>query len=66
MQDVKKSQEAEDDSVSIAKAFPMLMGQCSGAVHENKPAKEIVEEMMAMAIETLTTNTSKISPVSKL
>merc|ERR1711916_291826 len=40
---------------------PLLMGKCAGAVHEIKPAKEIMDEMVAGAIEQLQSATSYIS-----
>lgn len=46
---------------SIAGTMAMLMGQCSGAITENKPAKEIVEEMVALAVDILDRNAKMIS-----
>jgi NAD(P)H-dependent flavin oxidoreductase YrpB (nitropropane dioxygenase family) len=54
--DMKRSESGEGPEFSFAKAFPLLMGQCVGHIHEVKSAKEIVEEMMADAIETIRKN----------
>jgi len=53
-------QDAKKENFSMLKAFPMLMGQCSGAVTENKPAARIMEEMMADAITALQVNAARI------
>eukprot|EP01083_Nonionella_stella_P012222 34679_1 len=44
--------------------MPHLAGQVVGCIHDIKPAKDIVEEMMALAIKTIQQNSRKI--VSKL
>jgi len=32
---------------------PLLMGQCAGVIDDILPAKQIIEEMMKLAIETV-------------
>jgi NAD(P)H-dependent flavin oxidoreductase YrpB (nitropropane dioxygenase family) len=41
------------DSAFVAAQRPLLMGQVSGAIKEIKPAKEIVDEMVATAVASL-------------
>mmetsp|Transcript_47721 Transcript_47721/g.79178 ORF Transcript_47721/g.79178 Transcript_47721/m.79178 type:complete len:365 (-) Transcript_47721:118-1212(-) len=48
----------------LEEVTPYLSGQVAGVINDIKPAKEIVEEMMSVAIETLQKNSRKI--VSKL
>ncbi|KAJ3192906.1 hypothetical protein HK101_005774 [Irineochytrium annulatum] len=62
------AEEEEDPMEEMAmSARPLLMGQVAGAVHEVKPAKVIVEEMVSQAIAVLRSNTARISVVgSKL
>jgi len=43
-----------------------LMGQCSGAVNEVKPARQIIEEMMTQCVDILRKNNNRIQPLSKL
>jgi len=45
--------------------MPLLMGQVAGAIKDVKPAKAIIDEMMAEAIEVMTKNHKRIIP-SKL
>lgn len=40
---------------------PLLMGKAAGAVTEIKPAKEIMDEMMAGAIASIRSNNSLIA-----
>lgn len=47
--------------VDMTEARPLLMGQCAGAVHDIKPAKEIIEEMVNDAITTLRAATGSIT-----
>ena len=42
------------------------MGQCAAAVHEIKPAREIVDSMIAEAIEALRVANSYIQPRARL
>jgi NAD(P)H-dependent flavin oxidoreductase YrpB (nitropropane dioxygenase family) len=49
------------ENLSIAKVFPLLMGQCAGHIHQVKPAAEIVQEMMRDAIATIRANQRLIS-----
>jgi NAD(P)H-dependent flavin oxidoreductase YrpB (nitropropane dioxygenase family) len=58
--DMKKAEE-EGKTFSLATAFPLLMGQCVGSIHEIKPAASIIEEMMGDAIASLRRNERKIS-----
>jgi len=44
---------------------PSLMGQAAGAISDIKPAKQIVEEMVAEAIVALRTGVSQITPLHK-
>lgn len=51
-------QQAEEkgEPISIAKVFPLLMGQCAGHIKEVKPAAAIIEEMMSDCISTIKAN----------
>lgn len=60
--DLDKAEKGEI-TISVAKTYPMLSGQCTGSIHEIKPAGEIVEEMVEQAVEVIK-NTNKL--VSKL
>lgn len=51
----------EGKEVSIAATQPLLMGQAAGAIDDVKPAKDIVEEMVAGAITALRLVTTGIS-----
>ncbi|KAH9257596.1 hypothetical protein BASA81_004045 [Batrachochytrium salamandrivorans] len=53
--------EKKGEPMSLAKAFPLLMGQCAGHIHEIKPAAAIIEEMMTDAIATIRKNERLIS-----
>mmetsp|Transcript_21937 Transcript_21937/g.43557 ORF Transcript_21937/g.43557 Transcript_21937/m.43557 type:complete len:360 (+) Transcript_21937:33-1112(+) len=46
--------------------MPLLMGQVAGAIDEIKPAKDIVEEMVNVAISVLKENAAKVQVQSKL
>lgn len=56
-----KQAEEKGESISIAKVFPLLMGQCAGHIHEVKPAAAIIEEMMNDAIATIRKNNTLIA-----
>lgn len=56
-----KQAEEKGEPLSLAKAFPLLMGQCVGHIHEVKPAAAIVEELMTDAIATIRENQKLIS-----
>jgi NAD(P)H-dependent flavin oxidoreductase YrpB (nitropropane dioxygenase family) len=45
---------------------PWLMGQAAGAIHDVKPAKAIIDEMVTTAIAILRQNNTKIQPLAKL
>jgi NAD(P)H-dependent flavin oxidoreductase YrpB (nitropropane dioxygenase family) len=47
----------------ISKMMPHLMGQCAGLIHDVKPAKVIMEDMMTAAIATIRRNSSLISRI---
>jgi len=59
-----KDFEESDNTDNFVKYSPLLMGQIAGAIHDIKPAKEIVEEMIRDAISTIRSANQKI--VSKL
>jgi hypothetical protein len=52
----------EMDPQTVADGRPLLMGQVAGAIDDIKPAKQIVEEMVKQAVETLRENYAMISP----
>ena len=45
----------------LVKEMPMLMGECCAAVDDIKPAKEIVDEMVATAVQVLKKNASLVA-----
>ena len=52
----------EMDPQAVAEGRPLLMGQVAGAIDDIKPAKEIIDDMVKMAVETLRENYAMISP----
>ena len=57
-----RSEEAEDiDPMMLIKAMPLLSGQVAGAVKEILPAKQIVDQMVETAVETIKRNASCLS-----
>ena len=60
----------EWDKENNAKTTPEfnrhLTGQCCGNIHDIKPAKQIMDDMMRECIATLRYNTSRIQLASKL
>jgi NAD(P)H-dependent flavin oxidoreductase YrpB (nitropropane dioxygenase family) len=63
----KRSKEGQEVSPKEMAAYrPLLMGQCAGAISDIKPAKDIVNEMMADAVAALRNSTAFIqSPASR-
>ena len=51
----------EVDPMAMIKAMPLLSGQVAGAVKEILPAKEIVDDMVAMAVDVIKLNASCLS-----
>jgi len=49
------------DPMAMIKAMPLLSGQVAGAVTEILPAKQIVEDMVAMAVDMIKFNASCLS-----
>jgi len=47
-------------------AYPHLLGQCAGMINDIKPAKQIIEEMMAGCLEAFRSNAGRILNISKL
>jgi len=64
--DVKLHKEGKTVSALFKERTCWLIGQCSGAVNEVKPAKQIIEEMMTQCVAILRKNNSRIQPLSKL
>lgn len=63
----EKASKGEMTPKQLAAARPLLMGQCAGAITDIKPAKEIVDEMMADAVAALRRSCSLIvAPQAKL
>jgi hypothetical protein len=60
MVDIDKAEKA-DEPFSLATSIPKLMGQCAGHITEVKPAKAIVEEMVADAITAIRGNHAAIA-----
>ena len=51
----------KDEQISIARAWPLLMGQAAGGISSVQPAKQIVTEMVASAVSILQKNASLIN-----
>merc|ERR1712232_548230 len=51
------------EDFNFVKAFPMLMGQASGAINSVETAQTIVDEMMTGAIEVLQANTLLVGAI---
>ena len=63
----KLQAEIPESQAGAAATFrPLLMGQCAGAIKDIKPAKDIVEEMVAGAVAAIRTANAFISPKAKL
>ncbi|KAI8853455.1 2-nitropropane dioxygenase [Chytridium lagenaria] len=58
-------EEKTDDDDFLMNSRPLLMGSVAGAIQDVKPAKDIIEEMVAGAVAALKENTAKIT-VAKL
>ncbi len=50
------------DPQTVAEGRPLLMGQVAGAIEDIKPAKEIIDDMVRVAVQTLRENYAMISP----
>jgi len=64
--DVQRHKEGKPVPPTFETRKCWLMGQCSGAVNEVKPAKQIIEEMMTQCVDILRRNHSRVQPLSKL
>jgi len=62
----ERASKGEMTPKQLASARPLLMGQCAGAITDIKPAKEIVDEMMADAVAALRNSSKLIVPQAKL
>ena len=67
---LRKKENTEQLAMSYAKSYsegiPKLSGAVAASIMDIKPAKDIVEEMMAEAIQTIQENARKVKIVSKL
>mmetsp|Transcript_45110 Transcript_45110/g.63136 ORF Transcript_45110/g.63136 Transcript_45110/m.63136 type:complete len:363 (-) Transcript_45110:40-1128(-) len=66
--DIEKKAEAgeEIDAELMAATRPLLMGQVAAAVHEIKPAAEIMAEMVNGAVSVIRQLNSSLTPVARL
>ena len=58
---VRDIDEAENPAKARAELQPLLMGECSAAVEDIKPAKDIIEDMVSTAIAIMKQNVSYVS-----
>jgi NAD(P)H-dependent flavin oxidoreductase YrpB (nitropropane dioxygenase family) len=65
MEELSKSGK-DIDPKTMMLARPLLMGQVAASIQDVLPAKDIVDQMVHGAVETLKANAGKISVVSKL
>ena len=52
-----------EDMKKMMESRPLLMGQCAGAIHDIKPAAQIIEEMVGDAVNYLKVGASLIKPI---
>jgi NAD(P)H-dependent flavin oxidoreductase YrpB (nitropropane dioxygenase family) len=65
-QKIKKGEMAMPTPSEMVAMRPLLMGSCAGAIHEILSAKQIIDDMVKVAIETIHTVSSRVQRVSKL
>jgi len=63
---IKKGEMAMPSATEIVNMRPLLMGSCAGAISDILPAKQIIDEMVRGAIQTIHSIEGKIHKVSKL
>jgi len=63
---IKKGEIPMPSATEIANMRPLLVGQCAGAIHDILPAKQIIDDMVRVAIETIHTVEGKLTKVAKL
>ncbi|KAI8840239.1 putative 2-nitropropane dioxygenase [Chytridium lagenaria] len=51
----------DDDEDAFLNSMPLLMGQVAGAITDVQPARQIVEDMVATAVQVLRENEKKIA-----
>jgi NAD(P)H-dependent flavin oxidoreductase YrpB (nitropropane dioxygenase family) len=61
-----KVAEEKGEVFSLAKNFPMLMGQASGAIHSVETAQTIVDDMMSVACEVLQSNAQLVAKTTSV
>jgi len=50
---IKKGEMKMPTPTEMAGFRPLLMGACAGAIHDILPAKQIIEDMVRVAIEVI-------------
>lgn len=63
---IKKGEIPMPSPTEIANMRPLLVGACAGAIHDVLPAKQIIDDMVRVAIETIHMVQGKLHKVSKL
>jgi NAD(P)H-dependent flavin oxidoreductase YrpB (nitropropane dioxygenase family) len=63
---IKQGKLPMPDTNTAVAMRPWLMGQAAGAINEVKPAKAIIDEMVATAVAIIRQNNKKIQPLAKL
>jgi len=58
---IKKGEMKMPSPTEMAQMRPLLMGACAGAIHDVLPAKQIIEDMMKVAIETIKESRAKLA-----
>jgi len=68
MADLEKQAElgVEVDEKTRLENYPLLMGQVAGAIDDIKPAAQIIDEMVDVAVETLRRLNSQVAPRARL
>lgn len=63
---IKKGEMSMPSPTELATMRPLLVGACAGAIHDILPAKQIIDDMIRTAIETIHAVQGKLQRVSKL
>lgn len=66
LEDKPNKAKLDVEPATAATFRPLLMGQCAAAIHDIKPAKDIVDEMVAGAIAAIRQANAFIVPQAKL
>jgi len=63
---VKKGEMKMPSAAEMAAMRPLLMGQCAGAIHDVLSARQIIDDMIKVALQTIHTVEGNVIKISKL